>query len=70
MNYPWNKGIRQQGVKTASSRLPEIQKIKFLMVLPNVLRLNPSISKTILGFQKYGVRRQTGIIARDTTKLV
>ena len=35
-----------------------------------VLCSNPSIGKTILCFQKYLVRRQTGTITRDTTKFV
>ena len=68
MNYPWYKGIPRQGVKTASSGLPKIQKNQVLMFLRKVLYSNPSINKNYFMFSKIFVRRQTGTITRDTTK--
>jgi len=62
MKYSWYMGILWQGVKTASSRLPEKRATSFDLSW-KVLSSTIIHYKTSLCFQKHFMRQQTGVLA-------
>jgi len=65
MNYPWYMGIPRQGIKAASSGLPDIQTDKILPFTKNTILGNPQPSPNYFIFSKiFGERKKAVCLRR------